>query len=172
MAAYAAVAFALGLLGAVLRYEVVHFGARAIDARALIGPLLATFGLLFITWAATVVIRNYAILTGKITGAYYVDYRYEREAPPEWVERVGRTFNNVMQLPAWFALLCLMCMSVGQTDRAQLALAWTFVALRYLHAAIYAAWNFLPARFGTYVAGMVVVIVMTYRLAAQTAALW
>jgi hypothetical protein len=92
--------------------------------------------------------------------------------PPEWVERPARVFNNLMQVPPIFYLLCVLMLHTGRVDAAQLVLAWTFVAARYAHALVYAVWNYLPARFGTFVASFIALVVLCVRFALQTADLW
>ena len=84
------------------------------------------------------------------------------------VERPARTFNNLMQLPMLFYVACLAILITRECDRAQVLLAWLFVALRVVHSAIYIAWNYVPARFTAWVAGSIALGVLWWRFAAQS----
>ena len=86
------------------------------------------------------------------------------------IERPARTFNNLMQLPVLFYLVCILMMVTNTLDRAQLALAWVFVATRAVHAVIYIAVNHVPARFTAWLCGAIAVFVLWTRFAIQSGA--
>jgi hypothetical protein len=136
-----------------------------VRGEALLAPLLTLVLLVGLVWLVMLVFRNYAILKGLISGTYYK--RFDVDPPPDWVERPARTFNNLMQVPPLFYLLCVLMLLTQRVDGAQLALAWTFVAARWLHAFIYMIWNYLPARFGAFVASCVTLCVLYVRFALQ-----
>ena len=144
---------------------VVRFGARVVEPRAALAPLLAQVLLVLPVWLSMLIARNYAILTKLISGTYFLAFK--DDPPPDWVERPARTFNNLMQLPTLFYLACVLMFVTGRIDAAQVALAWCFVALRILHAVVYIGWNHLPTRFGSYVAGFITLTVIFWRFAAQ-----
>jgi hypothetical protein len=167
---YARVSVGLTLFAGGLTFAVQRPWTFSVHANQLLGPLLALTLLIALVWLVMLVFRNYAILSGLISGTYY--RRYDGDTPPEWVERPGRTFNNLMQVPPMFYLLCLLMLQTGRVDAAQLVLAWTFVAARYAHAFVYSVWNHLPWRFGTFVASFATLIVLYVRFALQTSDLW
>jgi hypothetical protein len=111
-----------------------------------------------------VVFRNGAIIRGYISGAYYADYR--SDVPPDWIERPARTFNNLMQVPTLFYVVCLALMVTERVDRAALCLAWIFVTQRAIHALVYMAWNYVPLRFAMWVASWMTLTVMWWRFVA------
>jgi hypothetical protein len=131
----------------------------------MLAPLLALAALVGVVWVAMAVLRNFAILSKRSSGLYY--YAYDHDHPPDWVERPARTFNNLMQVPTLFYVLCALILITRRVDAAQLTLAWAFVALRALHAIIYILCNHLPGRFGSYVAGVVTLAVLWFRFASQ-----
>jgi hypothetical protein len=133
---------------------------------ALLGPIFLLAFLLAVIWLLMAGFRNYAILRGIARGRYYVDYK--SEAPPDWVERPARTFNNLMQAPMLFFVVCALMMITRELDSAQLWLAWTFVAARIVHALIYVAWNHVPSRFCSWMCGMIALIVIWTRFAMQS----
>ena len=152
--------FSLGLYLTCRRYA-----GEAAEVDELFLPLFAMLALIALVWIVMLVFRNYAILSNITSGIYYE--RYLDDHPPDWVERPARTFNNLMQVPPLFFLACILMLFTGYLDLAQLLLLWIFVATRYLHAAIYMAWNYVPARFGCYIAGVITLFVIFIRLAPE-----
>lgn len=137
----------------------------------LIGPMVAMAALTAAVWLAMALVRNTAILLGRASVRYYRDYA-DANAPPEWIERPARTFNNLMQLPQLFYAVCLLMLVTGRADGAQITLAWLFVACRTLHAVVYIAWNNVSYRFAAWIAGSLALIVLWARFALQTRDLW
>ena len=52
-------------------------------------------------------------------------------------------------------------------DGVYLGLAWAFVASRYLHSAIQLWRNYVPHRFLAFAAGLLILLIMWLRFAAQ-----
>jgi hypothetical protein len=129
----------------------------------LVAPMEVLVGLTAFIWLLMVVVRNGTILRGITKASYYRDY--QSDAPPEWVERPARTFNNLMQVPALFYVICLLMMVTGRLDEAQITLAWVFVVMRFVHAFIYIAWNYVPYRFAAWIAGCITLGVIWARFA-------
>lgn len=136
----------------------------------LIAPVAALVLLTAVVWAAMVVVRNWAVLTERASVTYYADYK--REVPEEWIERPARAFNNLLQVPILFYVVCLLMIVTRQLDHAQLLLAWAFVALRALHAVVYIGWNYVPYRFACFIAGCIALGMLWTRFLLQTAGLW
>ncbi len=160
------------MFGGALAGSVRRHAGDAIAAERLIGPLVAMALLTGGVWLAMVVSRNTAILRQIATAEYYVDYAAHKAPVAEWVERPARTFNNLMQVPMLFYAVCLLMLVTDVVDAAQLRLAWTFVALRLVHALIYMAWNRGPYRFTAWMAGCLTLIVLWTRFAHHSAGLW
>jgi hypothetical protein len=129
----------------------------------LIAPMEALVGLTAFIWLLMVLVRNGTILRGITKPSYYRDY--QSDAPPEWVERPARTFNNLLQVPSLFYVICLLMMVTGKLDDVQVTLAWVFVAMRFVHAVIYIGWNYVPYRFGAWIAGCITLGVLWTRFA-------
>jgi hypothetical protein len=134
-------------------------------AELLLGPIFALVSLTALIWLLMVVVRNAAVLRGLVSPEYYL--AYTAKAPPDWIERPARTFNNLMQVPAMFYVVCALMIVTHSVDRSQLAYAWIYVALRLLHACIYIRWNYLPYRFATWAASCVTLGVIWVRFASQ-----
>lgn len=139
-------------------------GAPAsVPAETLIRPMVALFAVTAVVWLAMGLVRNTAVIKGRASVRYYADYR--SDAPDERIERPARTFNNLMQVPTLFYVVCLLMLVTKSADEAQLTLAWTFVVLRAAHALIYIALNYVPFRFATWLAGCVTLGVLWARFA-------
>ena len=167
---YFAVSSALSAWGVLLYAITRHSGGAAPAAQRVIGPMVALAALTAFVWLLMVLLRNYAILSGLSSVAYYVDYK--SRIPEEWIERPARTFNNLMQVPTLFYVVCILMLVSGHIDRAQVALAWAFLAARVAHACVYIALNHVPTRFGCWVASCIALGVIWVRFAEQTWQLW
>jgi hypothetical protein len=161
---YAAVSIVLG--GFFLFLTSIYSGegnGELIDPRALMPAMFLLLLLTAFVWLLMLLARNISVAIGKVSMRYYTSYR--DDAPPEWIERPARTFNNLLEVPLLFYVACVLMLAVDHCDQAQAQLAATFVGTRYLHALIYIGVNHVPARFGAYVMGCVTLGVMWTRLA-------
>jgi len=161
---YSAVSAALLLFGALL-YAITSEAPVRLSSRAVIAPLQALVGLTAIVWLLMVLFRNGAVLRGLVSMRYYRDY--VSGPPAEWVERPARVFDNLMQVPMLFYVVCVLMLVGDRVDNVQLTLAWLFVATRAAHAIIYIAVNHVPSRFASYAGGCITLGVLWARFAAH-----
>lgn len=80
----------------------------------------------------------------------------ERDAYPLRARLLSNNFDNQFQLPVLFYVAALLALSSGGTGWVELVLAWLFVVLRYIHAAVHVGTNRVYRRFAIYTAGLVV----------------
>ena len=80
----------------------------------------------------------------------------ERDAYPLRARLLSNNFDNQFQLPVLFYVAALLALWSGGTGWIELVLAWLFVVLRYIHAAVHVGTNRVYRRFATYTAGLVV----------------
>ena len=161
---YALVGLVLALVIALL--VSVTAGASIPPApNALLGPIFALVGLTVVVGIAMVLARNLAVLFGKASVRYY--HSYAIETPDERIERPARTFNNLLQVPMLFYVVCGFLIATAHVDSVQVALAWIFVASRIVHAFVYIAFNRVPFRFAAFFAGCLTLTVMWARFAGQ-----
>jgi hypothetical protein len=163
VADYAQVGALLAVFVAVLVF--LTRDAQTVPPERVIAPVGALVGLTAAVWLSMVLVRNGTILRGLTRAEYYLDYR--SDAPPDWVERPARAFNNLFQVPLLFYVISLFMLVTGRVDSAQIALAWTYVAVRALHATVYIGWNYLPYRFGAWFASCVTLGVIWTRFLLQ-----
>ena len=136
------------------------------NPETLLQPVFGLVALTALVWMTMVVVRNLAVARGVASIRFY--RAYVTDAPPEWVERPARAFMNLLEVPILFYLVCVLMLVTGKWDAAQVALAWAFVAIRAVHAAIHIGINRVPLRFAAYMAGCLTLAVMWVRFAAQS----
>jgi hypothetical protein len=163
---YAVVSGALTGVGIVCWLITAQHAGVAADARAVIAPMASLVALTGVVWLAMVLVRNLTVMRGITSARYFIDYASAK--PADWVERPARTFNNLLQLPMLFYVVCLAILITHECDRAQLLLAWLFVALRVVHGTIYIGWNHVPTRFAAWASGSIALGVLWWRFAAQS----
>jgi hypothetical protein len=129
----------------------------------ILGPVFVMVLVVALVALLMVTARNLATLRGQVAPRYYL--AYSGPAPEDWIERPARAFNNLMQLPTLFYVVCTLMLVTENVDRSQLAYAWVFVALRALHALLYIMWNPLPYRFGSWLMSLVTLLVLWIRFA-------
>jgi hypothetical protein len=71
---------------------------------------------------------------------------------PKRVTQLGDAVNNQFQMPMVFFVAGLRAMQLGLVTMLMAILAGVFVALRWVHAAIFVTTNFVPLRFAVFVA--------------------
>jgi hypothetical protein len=147
---------------------IVKLLASVAEARPerLLLPVFAAVALTAIVWLLMVIVRNTSVMRGLVSPEYYV--AYTSQPPAEWVERPARAFNNLMQVPTLFYVVCVLMLVTGAVDQAQLAYAWIFVAVRALHACVYIGWNHVAYRFTAWVASCIVLGALWTRFALQS----
>ena len=82
---------------------------------------------------------------------------------PNWPPRVLKVvyaLQNQLELPLLFYVLTILAWITRQADLLFLVLAWIFVVLRILHAAVHVSSNYLAQRAILFLAGAVVLAVM------------
>ena len=84
------------------------------------------------------------------------DIAVDREAYPLQARLLSNSFDNQFQLPVLFYVAVLLALWYGGAGWVEVVLAWLFVALRYVHAAIHVTVNRIDQRFAVFAAGLVV----------------
>lgn len=160
-------AAAAAIVGATLAWccWLLHGTAPPVPGEALIPPMVAQFWLTAVVWLVMVATRNAAVLLGRASVRYFV--AYQADVPDERIERPARAFDNLMQVPTLFYVVGLLMLMTRHVDAAQRDLAWTYVALRALHALLFVTLNRVPYRFALWVSSCVVLGLLWYRFAAS-----
>jgi hypothetical protein len=96
------------------------------------------------------------VMSGEIA---MTDIAVERTAYPLRARLLSNNFDNQFQLPVLFYVVALLALWSGSIGWVEVILAWLFVVLRFVHAAIHTTTNSVLPRFSAYTAGMVVLCV-------------
>ena len=150
---------------AVVLVAVMSVKATAGAPPDLIRPVIALVALTAIVALMMGVYRNVAVIRGAVPARYFQSFT--ADPPAEWVERPARAYMNLLELPVLFYVVCLLMLATGRFDSVQVSLAWVFVVARCAHAFIHIAFNYVPLRFAAFLAGVVTLVVMWTRFAAQ-----
>jgi hypothetical protein len=79
---------------------------------------------------------------------------------PPRVQQISNCFDNQFQLPMLFYVLTILALFLKKADELFVVMAWIFVLLRIVHAAIHVTSNHVGRRFQAFAAGMVVLLLM------------
>jgi hypothetical protein len=86
---------------------------------------------------------------------------------PKQVTQLGDAVNNQFQLPMLFFVAGLLAMQLGLATLPVAVLAGVFVALRWVHAAIFVTTNFVPVRFPVFVGSSAALLAIWVLLAIR-----
>jgi hypothetical protein len=132
----------------------------------ILSPLIALVLWSFVMWAWLYATRIPVIIKNRIV--------YDPQRPNEEFHRQipaharwkADNYNNLMEQPTLFYAVALTLAFVGAGDGLNNVLAWLYVALRVAHSLVQAIINVIEIRFGTFMAGSLVLLVLTLRAAA------
>ena len=102
--------------------------------------------------------RRYAAVQAKEVRRWEVMLG-EKNWPPK-AQAAANAFSNQFELPVLFFALVPLAIITRKADLLFVVLSWVFVLSRYVHAGVYVTSNALPFRFGAFILGAVVLLVM------------
>ena len=82
---------------------------------------------------------------------------------PNWGKRetqIANAYQNQLELPMLFYLLTVLAIITRHADLLFMLLAWVFVVLRIIHAAIHITTNHVGQRFAVFAASALVLAIM------------
>jgi hypothetical protein len=107
------------------------------------------------------------LLNGKRKSADVKSGQFDREKAAmdneAWSKPVVLTSKNLanqFQLPVIFYVLCLILAGIDAVAMITLAVAWVFVAARYVHAYVHVSTNYVPARLRAFLLGALTLFVL------------
>ena len=130
---------------------------------SIVQPLLVQAGLTFVLvfWMAKE--RLAAVRAGTVI-------RNDPGVRPTWPGRAGtisNAFHNQLEMPMLFFVVVILSILTGSADYPMTALAWVYVILRIVHAAIHTTYNKIPHRFVAYLLSNLVLLAMWVKLAVH-----
>lgn len=133
----------------------------------MIMPMAAMVFYMFGIGVMTFFVRKNAVQTKKVSAKYFRVYDIGEKAPPEFVVRMGRHYDNQMQLPVLFLITGLACLFYGLNGWITVSLGWAFVASRALHTYIHLGSNNIIYRAGAFGLGWILIAVLWVILLTQ-----
>ncbi len=123
--------------------------------------LYPVFALVFLTFAITLwmgKLRFSAVKRGDLNPKYYELNRGGKV--PEYLAKVSQNYDNLLELPILFYVLCALLYITNQIDITLVVLAWAFVSSRYLHSFIHTTSNNVRKRMLVFISGGLILIAM------------
>jgi hypothetical protein len=94
---------------------------------------------------------------------------FQGSPEPEFAAKPGRHFTNLFEAPTLFYVACLTAMVAGVGGTAVVALAWGYVAMRYLHTYIHLGPNRVRHRMRAYFASWLLLVALWAYVAVAVA---
>ncbi len=139
---------------------------------AIVWPAFALVALTLVVVMRLARLRFAAVRAGQVDPRFYKLFRGDAE--PESVAATARNLNNLFEMPTLFYAGVAIAFAAGQGGTLLVALAWAFVALRYLHSVIHLTTNKVLWRFRVFALSLFVLLafwaVLGVRLASAGAA--
>jgi len=131
----------------------------------ILAPLIALVLWSFVMWAWLYATRIPAVTKNKIV---YDPRRPAEEFHaqlPAQVRWKADNYNNLMEQPTLFYAVTLTLAFVGDGASFNAALAWLYVGLRIAHSLVQALINVVMIRFAIFMAGSLILLVLSVRAA-------
>ena len=96
------------------------------------------------------VLRVKAVRTRKLSPRYFK--LYEGGDVPKQLAAVTQNYNNLLELPILFYMVCVLAIILNKSPDYFILHAWAYVFLRYIHSYIHVTYNHIVHRlliFGT-----------------------
>ena len=131
-------------------------------AHLILYPVLVQILLTMCMYVLLNVAKRKALRRGEVDEARRA---LDEGAWPDSVRKINNNIRNQFEVPVLFYVLALTLVVVNAVNFATLVLAWLFVASRVAHAYIHVGANYVPLRRRVFMAGCVIVIVLTLDVA-------
>jgi hypothetical protein len=129
---------------------------------AIFYPLCALVMLTFVMAVATGASRLTSVRRRDIDPKYY--RLMTGATPPDYVQKTGRNFANLLETPVLFYLLGALVIALDIDNVELVQHAWLYVALRLVHTIIHVSYNNPIHRFLAFVASLLTLLAMWIQL--------
>ncbi len=134
---------------------------------AILWPAFALVALTLVVVMRLASLRFAAVRAGQVDPRFYRLYRGEGET--EAAAATSRNLSNLYEMPTLFYAGIAIAFAAGQTGTWLVALAWVYVALRFVHSAIHLTVNKVLWRFRVFALSWLVLmafwVLLGWRLA-------
>jgi hypothetical protein len=121
-------------------------------------PVFAMFALVAIVLLRLRSMRFAAVRNREVSVGFYKAYPEGGE--PEALRVISRHYVNLFEMPVLFYTGVVLVYVTQHVTWWMIALAWTYVAFRYLHSWVHLTSNDVRVRFGMYFASGFVLLLM------------
>lgn len=105
----------------------------------IIYPIFSLVLLTFIVAGCVGVSRVLSVRRRQVHPKYYA--LMTGDTPPAYVQKFGRNFENLLEMPVLFYALGALAIVLKINDANLVSQAWLFVLLRFAHTAIHITYN-------------------------------
>ena len=109
---------------------------------AILWPILADVGWVFLLYAWLTYARTVAVKRGEVD---YSSFEFNREEPAA-VARIRLNLANQFELPVIFYALVVLLIALGKVTVVDVVAAWVFVAGRVIHTLVQTLTDNVPLR--------------------------
>ena len=134
---------------------------------AILWPAFALVALTLVVVFRLARLRFAAVRAGKVDPRFYKAFRGDGE--PEEAAVTVRNLSNLYEMPTLFYAGVAIAFAAGRSGSMLVALAWTYVGLRYLHSAIHLGMNKVLWRFRVFALSLLVLLAFWVTLGVQLA---
>jgi hypothetical protein len=124
----------------------------------IIYPVFSLVMLTFIVAFATGISRVISVRRREVNPKHYI--LMTGDTPPDYVQKIGRNFANLLETPILFYLLAALVVALKIDSALMLNLAWLYVGLRLVHTLIHISYNYVIHRFMAFVLSMLTLLAM------------
>ncbi len=123
-------------------------------------PMAAVVFYIFGIGVATFMVRKRAVMSKAVSFKYFRVYDAKESSPPEFLVRMGRHYDNQMQLPPFFLITGLTCLFYGLHGWIPVTLGWIFLASRVAHTYFHLSSNNVLRRAAAFAVGWIVIVIL------------
>ncbi|MBN8981710.1 MAG: MAPEG family protein [Rhizobiales bacterium] len=127
------------------------------SVQMVLAPVFALVFLIFAVMLGMFRVRTKAVMTKEVRVSQIA---LGQDAWPKKATQISNTYMNLFEMPVLFFALIAFALPLRQADLVIVLLSWVYVALRYLHAGVYATSNDMRYRFGFFAASAMVLLAM------------
>jgi len=128
------------------------------QVHALIYPMATLFLLNIFVMFMMLFYRVKAVRTRTVPLRYFKLYKGSKL--PEHLEALSQNYNNLLELPLLFYIVCLMAITLKLNVEYFLLYAWLYVVFRYIHSFIHITYNNVLHRLFVFFMSCVMLITM------------
>ena len=130
--------------------------------------LYPLFAMVFVTLVIShrlLVLRYRAVRSGELSPAYFKCNRGAK--PPEYLVRVTQHYENLFESPVLFYVAVVLIYITNNADYLYLALLWSYVSFRVIHAYVHTTYNNILHRRNIFLLSVLVLYGIWGRLLVQ-----